>query len=186
MRRRRLRSASGGLFTPSRSLFPGSRRHCTACTGRFSCCSSQASSSLRSTFAWKVGQGIEKSHLQSTESGMIDLALVLAQDFGEPDAMPHMGDALQISREVFGDPSLDLRVVCFDRKGFIIYDTAGTWVVGTKPESGSDVSKALREATAHAGSTINTGAPSSCTARCRCIATVRWSVRSASSSRHRT
>lgn len=94
--------------------------------------------------AWKVGQGIEKSHLQSTESGMIDLALVLAQDFGEPDAMPHMGDALQISREVFGDPSLDLRVVCFDRKGFIIYDTAGTWVVGTKPESGSDVSKALR------------------------------------------
>ena len=30
-------------------------------------------------FAWKVGQGIERSHLRSAEQGMIDTALVVAE-----------------------------------------------------------------------------------------------------------
>ncbi|MCK9589761.1 MAG: hypothetical protein M0Q93_10440, partial [Terrimicrobiaceae bacterium] len=46
-------------------------------------------------FAWKVGQSIERSHLRSTEQGMIDTALVVAETWS-----PQSLETLPTTREI--------------------------------------------------------------------------------------
>jgi two-component system sensor histidine kinase CreC len=93
-------------------------------------------------FAWHVGRGLERSHLRSTEQGMIDTALVLAETWGRAP-LADMPDAREILRTVFNDPTPNLRVVFFDPQGRVLHDTAGVLVAGTDESGRRDVRAAM-------------------------------------------
>lgn len=94
-------------------------------------------------FAWKVGQGIERSHLRSTEEGMIDTALVVAEglDLTAPAGLERVRE---IRRLVFHDLAPNLRIVVYSPEGCVARDTASTWQPGTDRSGEPDVRKAMR------------------------------------------
>jgi two-component system sensor histidine kinase CreC len=94
-------------------------------------------------FAWKVGQGIERSHLRSTEQGMIDTGLVLAETWGQVP-LEDLPDAREILRTVFSDTSPNLRIVFYDPQGRVLQDTAQALVAGSDESGQRDVSLAMR------------------------------------------
>ena len=94
-------------------------------------------------FLWQVRLTIERSHLQSTEQGMIDMALVLADALKTPDALGRLPRARAIDRAVFRDLAPGLRVIVYDAAGGILADTDGA--PGPPPtELPGDVARALR------------------------------------------
>lgn len=94
--------------------------------------------------ALKVRGSIETSYLQSTEEGMIDTAAVVAElyarlydEFGADPARlsteftkvyANLNETFQIKAHLFGftKNEVDTRVLVFDRKGVVLFDTAGT------------------------------------------------------------
>lgn len=94
-------------------------------------------------FAWKVREGIEHSHLRSTEQGMIDTALVLAETW-EQAALTNLPHAREIIRRVFKDFSPNLRVVLYDPEGRVIHDTGGMLQPGSDQSAMRDVRFAIR------------------------------------------
>ncbi len=93
-------------------------------------------------FAWKVGQGIERSHLRSTEQGMIDTALVVVEAWPEaPKAkMPVARETLRL---VFQDSTANLRVVMLSPEGAVLHDTEGNYYPGENRSADRDVRKAM-------------------------------------------
>ena len=94
-------------------------------------------------FAWKVGQGIERSHLRSTEQGMIDTGLVLAETW-EAAPLTNLPHAREIFRKVFKDLSPNLRAVFYDSQGLVLHDTGGLLPAGSDQSSSRDVRTAIR------------------------------------------
>ncbi len=94
-------------------------------------------------FAWKVGQGIERSHLRSTEQGMIDTGLVIAETW-EPAPLTNLPHAREIFRKVFKDISPNLRIVLYDKQGRVLHDTGGILPIGSDHSSSRDVRAAIR------------------------------------------
>ncbi len=95
-------------------------------------------------FLWQVRVTIERSHLRSTEQGMIDTALVLADTLGEHSSLTRLPMAHEIKRRVFKDLSPDLRIVVYDAEGRVVSDTAGLWKPGTPNAGHKDVREALQ------------------------------------------
>lgn len=94
-------------------------------------------------FAWKVGQGIERSHLRSTEQGMIDTALVLAETW-EQAPLEGLPKAREIVRRVFNDAAPNLRIIFYDAQGRVLQDTAGALPAGSDESARRDVRAAMR------------------------------------------
>lgn len=96
-------------------------------------------------FLWQVRWGIERSHLQSTEQGMIDTALIVAEALeSDPALAPGLGAADTIRQRVFNDPSADLRIVIGNETGIVVFDSAGEFPAGLDRARESDVRKALQ------------------------------------------
>lgn len=97
-------------------------------------------------FLWQVQRTIELSHLVSTEQGMIDTAMVVAERFAEMDAEGAPLAGLPVTREVrrrvFKDLTPNLRVALYDKEGRLVSDTDKTLVL--QRAAGSDVEKALK------------------------------------------
>jgi two-component system sensor histidine kinase CreC len=91
---------------------------------------------------WQVRLSIERSHLRSTEQGMIDTALVLADALKSPGMLGALDKAREIDRRVFRDLEPGLRVVQFDPEGHVLSDTAGALAPGATVNH-SDVRRAL-------------------------------------------
>lgn len=93
-------------------------------------------------FAWKVGQGIERSHLRSTEQGMIDTALIVAEMRPQ-----YPSETLPITREIlrniFKDFDPNLRIVTYDSSGHVQQDSNGEWPGGMDHSQDRDVRQAL-------------------------------------------
>lgn len=94
-------------------------------------------------FLWQVRLTIEYSHLRSTEQGMIDMALVLADAIKTPDTLGSLDRAHEIDRKVFRDLSPGIRVMTFDASGRVLSDTEGESPPGSDWTSHSDVRKSL-------------------------------------------
>ena len=95
-------------------------------------------------FLWEVRVGIERSHLASTEAGMIDVAFTVAESMSERGrGITNFHQASVISSRIFNDPWINLRVVVFDAAGAVQSDSSGRWNAGSFPEVGSDVKEAL-------------------------------------------
>ncbi len=94
-------------------------------------------------FAWKVGEGIERSHLRSTEQGMIDTGLVLAETW-EQAPLTDLPHAREIIRRVFRDFSPNLRIVLYDPRGRVLHDTGGVLAPGSDQSATRDVRFAVR------------------------------------------
>ncbi len=95
-------------------------------------------------FLWQVRITIEKSHLRSTEQGMIDTALVLADilpDKGSLNSLPVMHE---VKRRIFKDLSPDLRVVIYDTDAKVLADSDGILAPGTSAAQMKDVQVALK------------------------------------------
>ena len=93
-------------------------------------------------FAWKVGQGIERSHLRSAEQGMIDTALVVAETWSPP-SLETLPTAHEIQRKVFGDLTPNLRIVLYDPAGKVLHDTANLWPAGSDHSAQKEVMQAM-------------------------------------------
>jgi len=94
-------------------------------------------------FLWQVQVTIERSHLRSTEQGMIDTALVLADSLQTPGELTTLPSAREIKSRVFSDGFSDLRVVLYDKAGRVLSDTDGQLAVGTDASAQKDVTHAL-------------------------------------------
>lgn len=94
-------------------------------------------------FLSQVRLTIERSHLRSTEQGMIDTALVLADALQNPDTLGSLPKARDMDRRIFRDLDPGLRVVTYDGAGRVRTDTDGSLAPGTTVER-SDVAKALK------------------------------------------
>lgn len=93
-------------------------------------------------FAWKVGQGIERSHLRSTEQGMIDTGLIVAEMRPQyPSAT--LPITREILRNIFKDFDPNLRIVTYDSAGRVQQDSDGEWPVGVDHSQDRDVRLAL-------------------------------------------
>jgi two-component system sensor histidine kinase CreC len=93
-------------------------------------------------FLWQVRLTIEKSHLRSTEQGMIDTALILADALKSPDALGNLPHAREIDRSVFRDVEPGIRVVLFDAEGKVLSDTDGAFKTGDTVDR-NDVKRAM-------------------------------------------
>ncbi len=93
-------------------------------------------------FAWKVGQSIERSHLRSTEQGMIDAALVIAGS-GRNLPMEDLASVRETQRSVFGASYPNLRIVTYSPEGLTIHDTEGKYYKGENRSADRDVRKAM-------------------------------------------
>ncbi len=93
-------------------------------------------------FAWKVGQGIERSHLRSTEQGMIDTALVIAETWPST-SIENLPAAREILIKVFNDLSPNLRIVLYDPRGIVLHDTGNIWPSGSDRSSQTEVKLAM-------------------------------------------
>ncbi len=96
-------------------------------------------------FLWQVRLGIERSHVRSTERGMIDTALVVAESLASTgsDSLSNLPTVREINARVFRDFSPDLRIIIYDKSGSVIWDTAGEFPLGLSRAGESDVRKAL-------------------------------------------
>ncbi|MDX2080169.1 MAG: ATP-binding protein [Terrimicrobiaceae bacterium] len=94
--------------------------------------------------AWKVGQGIERSHLRSTERGMIDTAMVVAEMWTR-QGMGSLPTVREIRRSVFRDFDPNLRVAVYDADGRVLEDSEKRWTAGTDHSDERDVRRALRQ-----------------------------------------
>jgi len=92
--------------------------------------------------AWSVGQSIERSHLRSTEEGMIDTALVVAETWSAA-SLTTLPTSREILRSVFKDFSPNLRIVLLDVHGHVLHDTANLWHQGSDMGAESDVKRAM-------------------------------------------
>jgi len=93
--------------------------------------------------AWKVGEGIQRGHLRSTEQGMIELAAAMAARWPDlpPETMRLAGAQYQ---HVFGAKNApDLRMVLVGPDGRVISDSHGLYAPGTDRSRETDVRKAL-------------------------------------------
>jgi len=95
-------------------------------------------------FIWQVRLGLERSHLYSTEEGMIDTAGVLADALQSPTALSNLPHLREIKRRVFKDLSPNLRVVVYDAAGAVLLDSEGQLPTGTSAAQETDVRKALQ------------------------------------------
>ncbi len=97
-------------------------------------------------FLWQVRLGIERSHVRSTERGMIDTALVVAEYLGSSgsDSLSNLPTVREINARVFRDFSPDLRIVIYDDGGNVVWDTSGEFPNGTSRADERDVRKALK------------------------------------------
>lgn len=93
-------------------------------------------------FAWKVGQSIERSHLRSTEQGMIDTALVVAETWAR-ESLETLPTAREIRKTVFEDYSPNLRIVLYDPTGKVVHDTEKKWPEGGDHSSQKEVRRAM-------------------------------------------
>lgn len=93
-------------------------------------------------FAWKVGQGIERSHLRSTERGMIDTAMVVAELWSR-EGMGTLPMVREIRRNLFGDRDPNLRIAVYDSRGRLVEDSEKRWSEGVDHSGERDVRKAL-------------------------------------------
>lgn len=93
-------------------------------------------------FAWNVGQGIERSHLISTEGGMVDTALVVAAqlDLSTPFAQDRFRE---MSSSVFRDSAPNLRIVIHSPEGSVLHDSASAWKPGMDRSAEPDVRQAM-------------------------------------------
>lgn len=96
-------------------------------------------------FLWQVRLGIERSHVRSTERGMIDTALVVAESLASSggDTFSNLPTAREINARVFRDLSPDLRIVIYDDGGNVVWDTTGEFPKGMPRAGERDVRKAL-------------------------------------------
>ncbi|MGB8354244.1 MAG: ATP-binding protein, partial [Chthoniobacteraceae bacterium] len=112
--------------------------------------------------AFNVKHQLETSYLQSTEEGMIDVAAVVAElytrlikQYGEnspklkteiASAYTNLDQTYQIKARLFGytKKEMDTRLLVYDAKGSLIFDTADVIPVGTDLSDWSDVGEALR------------------------------------------
>jgi len=94
-------------------------------------------------FLWQVQIGIERSHLRSTELGMIDTALVLADSLQSSTELTTLPAAREIKRRVFDDNFNDLRVVLYDKDGRVLSDSDSQLAPGTDASAQKDVAHAL-------------------------------------------
>lgn len=93
-------------------------------------------------FAWKVGQSIERSHLRSTEQGMIDTALVVAETWS-PQSLETLPTTREILKTVFEDLSPNLRIVLYDPAGKVLHDTGKVWPPGSDHSAQKEVKRAM-------------------------------------------
>jgi two-component system sensor histidine kinase CreC len=94
-------------------------------------------------FLWQVQIGIERSHLRSTEQGMIDTALVLADSLQSSGELANLPSAREIKRQVFHDNFNNLRVIVYDAQGHALSDTDNRLAPGTDASAQKDVRLAL-------------------------------------------
>ncbi len=94
-------------------------------------------------FLWHVGKTIQYSHLYSTEQGMIDTAMVLADALGAEPALKGLPETRAIKQRLFKDVSPNLRIVICGADARVVTDTDGVLASGTLLE-GRNVSKALQ------------------------------------------
>lgn len=94
-------------------------------------------------FAWKVGQSIERSHLVSTEQGMIDTAMVVAETWAS-QSLASLPATREILRTVFKDLSPNLRIVLYDANGRVLHDTEGSLPSGSDQSTARDVRSAMQ------------------------------------------
>lgn len=95
-------------------------------------------------FLWEVRITIEKSHLQSTEQGMIDTALALADALPDPAVLKNLPVTHEVKRRIFKDARPDLRVVIYDTDARVVVDTDNLWPPGTSAAEMKDVQLALQ------------------------------------------
>lgn len=93
-------------------------------------------------FAWNVGQSIERSHLRSTEQGMIDTALVIAAA-ASPLPMGDLAAVRETQRSVFGESYPNLRIVIYSPEGLALHDTEGKYFKDENRSADRDVRKAM-------------------------------------------
>lgn len=93
-------------------------------------------------FLWQVRVTIEKSHLRSTEQGMIDTALILADAIKSPETLGTLPRAREIDRRVFHDLEPGVRVTLYDAQGKVLSDTEHSLPVGSIVDR-SDIKRAL-------------------------------------------
>lgn len=94
-------------------------------------------------FLWQVQIGIERSHLRSTEQGMIDTALVLADSLQSSGELTTLPVTREIKQRVFGDDLNDLRVILYDKTGRVLTDSDGQLAPGTDASAQKDVAHAM-------------------------------------------
>lgn len=99
-------------------------------------------------FLWQVRVTIEMSHLRSTEQGMIDTGLIVAEalsyDLQKGVSLADLPQAREIKRRVFKDLSPNLRIVIYDAQGNVLSDTSGELKAGTSLAEKKDVRNALK------------------------------------------
>lgn len=93
-------------------------------------------------FARKVSQSIERSHLRSTEQGMIDTALVVAETWAR-ESLETLPTAREIRKAVFEDYSPNLRIVLYDPSGKVVHDTEKKWPEGSDHSAQKEVRRAM-------------------------------------------
>lgn len=93
-------------------------------------------------FAWKVSQSIERSHLRSTEQGMIDTALVVAEAWAR-QSLETLPTTREIRKTVFEDFSPNLRIVLYDPTGKLLHDTEKEWPEGSDHSKQREVRQAM-------------------------------------------
>lgn len=95
-------------------------------------------------FLWEVRITIEKSHLRSTEQGMIDTALVLADMLPDTRSLNSLPIMHEVKRRIFKDLSPGLRVVVYDTDAKVLADSDGILPPGTSAAQMKDVQVALK------------------------------------------
>ncbi len=104
-------------------------------------------------FLWHVGKTIQYSHLYSTEQGMIDTAMVLADALGAEPALKGLPATRAIKQRLFKDVSPNLRIVICGADARVVTDTDGVLASGTLLEGGTSARR-CKENMVHAGSAI--------------------------------
>lgn len=96
-------------------------------------------------FLWEVRRNIEYSHLRSTENGMIDTAMMVAEIIALKTPPEQLGK-LDVVSEIHGKlfkRTPDLRVMVYDAGGLLLHDTGGEVPPGSESLE-SDVKRALQ------------------------------------------
>lgn len=94
-------------------------------------------------FLWHVEKTIQYSHLYSTEQGMIDTAMALADALGPDPELTSLPVTREIKQRLFKDESPNLRIVICGPDAKVITDTDGALPPGTLLKE-KNISKALQ------------------------------------------